>query len=61
MLTLSHVRLPDPFRQHKSLLYTKCQSSCFLATNWTRAYHVTTALTGGHYFYSPVNNKIVDL
>lgn len=50
------------------LLYTKCQSSCFLASHWARAYHVKVikfdCLPGNSSEWwiicnGPVNNKIV--
>ena len=41
----------------KPLLYTKCQSSCILASHWTRAYHVKFDMNGRYYFYPSMNNK----
>jgi hypothetical protein len=50
--------------------YTKCQSSLFSCISLDESISrestkfdclVTTALSGGHYFYSPVNNKTGEL
>jgi hypothetical protein len=39
---INYTAILDAFQ--KLLLYTKCQSPCFLASHWTRACHVNKAL-----------------